>query len=359
MQVQRSVESVKDEVLEHLARAVRRRMFSDVPVGVLLSGGVDSSLIVALLAEQGAKDLNTFSVGFEAAQEERGNEFEYSDLIAREFGTRHHKFVVDARQLVDHLPACFEAMSEPMVSHDNIAFYLLSQRVSEHVKVVQSGQGADELFGGYFWYEPLLASRNALDDYSGAFFDRDHDEVSRVLDDRFLGPDHSGRFVSEHFREAGDAHPVDKALHLDTNVMLVDDPVKRVDNVTMAWGLEARVPFLDHELVEMAARIPPVLKAGYGGKFVLKEAARRILPHEVIDRPKGYFPAPELKYLDGLSLEFVKDVLNTRQARERGLFRRPYLDQLLDAPSEHLTPLGGSKLWQVAALEAWLQTHLS
>jgi asparagine synthase (glutamine-hydrolysing) len=140
--------------------------------------------------------------------------------------------------------------------------------------------------------------------------------------------------------------------------MLVEDPVKRVDNMTMAWGLEARVPFLDHELVELAARIPPGYKVDGDGKYVLKEMARSVIPSEVIDRPKGYFPVPELKYLKGRSLAFVRDTLNNQAARDRGLFRREYLDMLLDAPHEHLTPLRGSKLWQVAALEAWLQTHV-
>jgi asparagine synthase (glutamine-hydrolysing) len=146
-------------------------------------------------------------------------------------------------------------------------------------------------------------------------------------------------------------------LNIDTTVMLVDDPVKRVDNMTMAWGLEARVPFLDHELVELAARLPAEMKVTAEGKHVLKEAARSVIPSAVIDRPKGYFPVPALKYLNGKSLEFVKDAVNSACARQRGLFKRPYIDRLLDAPLEHLTPLRGSKLWQVAALEVWLQTH--
>jgi asparagine synthase (glutamine-hydrolysing) len=139
--------------------------------------------------------------------------------------------------------------------------------------------------------------------------------------------------------------------------MLVDDPVKRVDNMTMAWGLEGRVPFLDHDLVELAARVPPELKIAEGGKYVLKEAGRRVVPWEVIDRPKGYFPVPALKYLKGPYLDLVRDVLNQPKARERGLFQRPYVDRLLAEPESHITPLRGSKLWQVALLEYWLQTH--
>jgi asparagine synthase (glutamine-hydrolysing) len=135
--------------------------------------------------------------------------------------------------------------------------------------------------------------------------------------------------------------------------------------MTMAWGLEARVPFLDHELVELAARIPGRFKTGnladwekHGGKSVLKAVARDVIPHEVIDRPKGYFPVPALKYLRGPYLEQVRDTLHAPAARERGLIQPAYVQRLLADPEAHLTPLRGSKLWQVALLERWLQTHL-
>ena len=156
---------------------------------------------------------------------------------------------------------------------------------------------------------------------------------------------------------SGAATAVDKALRLDSTVMLVDDPVKRVDNMTMAWGLEARVPFLDHELVELAARIPPGLKLKDGGKGVLKDVARLVVPHEVIDRPKGYFPVPQLKYISGPYLDMVKEALTSGPARQRGLFSSGYLEQLFAAPEKHITPLRGSALWQVALLELWLQNH--
>jgi asparagine synthase (glutamine-hydrolysing) len=354
---ERPFEELRDEVGAALRRAVERRMVADVPVGVLLSGGVDSSLVVGLLAESGVKDLNTFTIGFESVNGEEGNEFPYSDVIAKEFDTTHHKLEIDSAELVEHLPDCFAAMSEPMVSHDNIGFYLLSREVAKHVKVVQSGQGADEVFGGYFWYPPLLDSPTPEEDYARLFLDRDHGEVAESLTEGYVGDDHSRSFVARHFAESPADQGVDKALHIDTTVMLVDDPVKRVDNMTMAWSLEARVPFLDHELVELAARIPPIMKVGRGGKYVLKEAARAVVPHAVIDRPKGYFPVPELKYLRGRSLDFVRDALNSRACLERGLFRRAYVERLLDAPRDHLTPLKGSKLWQVASLEIWLQAH--
>jgi asparagine synthase (glutamine-hydrolysing) len=139
--------------------------------------------------------------------------------------------------------------------------------------------------------------------------------------------------------------------------MLVDDPVKRVDSMTMAWGLEARVPFLDHEFVELAAAVPPELKLAQGGKGVLKEAARAVIPAHVIDRPKGYFPVPAIIHLEGEYLASVREALQSPEARERGLFRTDYTERLLAEPNTHRTTLGSNQLWQVGLLELWLQRH--
>ena len=349
-------EDWQERVLAALRVAVERRLVADVDVGVLLSGGLDSSLIVGLLAEQGQRGLNTFSVGFETVGQEVGDEFQYSDLIARHYGTEHHKIRVDsASRLLSELPHCVRAMAEPMVSHDAIGFFLLSQEVSKHVKVVQSGQGADEVFAGYHWYPPLLGNSDPVAAYAEAFCDRSHAEYCRAVDPRFHGEDHSRALIASHFARPGAAAPVDKALRIDQLVMLVDDPVKRVDNMTMAWGLEARVPFLDHELVELAARIPDEHKLRDDGKGVLKAVGRRVIPAEVIDRPKGYFPVPALKYLRGDVLDFVRDLLHSERARQRAVFAPDYVATLLAEPDTHITPLRGSKLRQVALLEMWLQ----
>ena len=356
----RGFDDWKGLVLEALRRSVERRLVADVPVGVLLSGGLDSSLITGLLAEAGTPDLRTYSIGFEAVDEEAGDEFKYSDLVARHYGTVHEKLQIPAAQLLGALPDAIDAMAEPMVSHDCVAFYLLSRAVSRHSKVVQSGQGADEVFGGYHWYPPIAGIDGAqagVDAYARVFMDRDHAEMARLLEPDWISEDWSGRFVANHFAQPGADSPIDRALRIDTTVMLVDDPVKRVDNMTMAFGLEARVPFLDHELVELAARIPARHKIAEGGKHVLKEAARAVIPHEVIDRPKGYFPVPALKYLRGPFLDYVRDTLDAGAARRRGLFRRSEIDRMMQSPDAHITPLRGSKLWQVALLEAWLQAH--
>ncbi len=347
----------QDAVLASLRTAVERRMVADVPVGVLLSGGLDSSLIVALLAEQGQTGLETFSVGFEAVGERAGDEFRYSDLIAREFGTTHHRDRVPVERLVEALPDAIAAMSEPMVSHDNVAFYLLSEQVRKHVKVVQSGQGADEVFAGYHWYASVAEGEGSgLETYRSAFFDGTHADVERTVSDRYLPPhDPSARFARGHFARPGADEPVDRALRIDTEVMLVDDPVKRVDNMTMAWGVEARVPFLDHELVELAAACPPELKLAQDGKGVLKEVGRRLLPDAVIDRPKGYFPVPAISHLEGRPLEMIREALLASAATDRGLFRPDEVRRLIDAPNESMTNLDGNRLWQLGLLELWLQ----
>jgi asparagine synthase (glutamine-hydrolysing) len=355
--IQRSAESWGEELLAALRLAVERRRIADVPVGVLLSGGVDSSLITGLLAEAGHTGLHTFSIGFEGAHGESGDEFTWSDIVARRFETEHQKIFIESARLIDALPATVRAMSEPMVSYDNVAFYLLSQEVAKHVKVVQSGQGADEVFGGYHWYPKLVGSGDAAKDYARAFMDRDFAAYSAQVSAEYVGLDHARELVEEQMLRSAASDPVDRALHLDTTVMLVDDPVKRVDNMTMAAGLEARVPFLDHELVELAARIPPHQKLRDGGKGILKDVARRVIPSAVIDRPKGYFPVPALKYLDGPFLGLARDALTSRAAKERGLFRRDYLDRLFADPKGHITPLQGSELWQAALLELWLQAQ--
>ncbi|MBA4243423.1 MAG: N-acetylglutaminylglutamine amidotransferase [Pseudomonas sp.] len=348
-----SFEDWREQVLGTMREAVAIRQRAAVDVGVLLSGGVDSSMLVGLLREAGVENLLTFSIGFQDAGGERGDEFQYSDLIARHFATRHHQLRIGEHEIIEQLPQAFRAMSEPMVSHDCIAFYLLSREVAKHCKVVQSGQGADELFAGYHWYPLVDGADDAFAAYRAAFFDREHDEYAACVRPAWLTGDMAGEFVREHFAQPGADAAVDKALRLDSTVMLVDDPVKRVDNMTMAWGLEARTPFLDYRVAELSARIPAQFKLPEGGKYVLKEAARKVIPSEVIDRPKGYFPVPGLKHLEGATLGWVRDLL-LDPSQDRGLFNPTMLDQLLTNPQNQLTPLRGSKLWQLAALNLWL-----
>ncbi len=349
-----------ERVHRALRRAVERRLtIADVPVGVLLSGGLDSSLLVGLLAEAGVENLLTFSVGFEDQPEERGSEFEYSDQVVERFGTRHHRYSIPNDEVLIRLPDAIRSMAEPMVGQDAVAFYLLSERVSQEVKVVQSGQGADEVFGGYFWYPLMDAEQGTdLERFARHYFDRDHSEMSEMLAPELVGEDYTSRTVARLLAEPGAETFLDKVLRMDVTTLIVDDPVKRVDNMTMAWGLEARVPFLDHELVEIAMAMPPALKLKSEGKHPLKAIARGLIPDAVIDRPKGYFPVPALKYVRGPFLEFMREVLGSEACRQRGLFRQTYIDRLLAAPEQYLTRIKGSKLWHMALLEYWLQLNV-
>ncbi|HEY3946570.1 MAG TPA: N-acetylglutaminylglutamine amidotransferase [Solirubrobacteraceae bacterium] len=346
--------------LEALRTAVRRRMVADVPVGVLLSGGLDSSLIVALLAAEGQRGLATFSIGFADGGKRRGDEFHYSDLVAAEFGTTHERIAVQPSRLLPAIGSAITAMSEPMVSHDCVAFYLLSEEVSREVKVVQCGQGADEIFAGYSWYPPLADARGSgADAYLAEFVDRPHAECNAMVHARLrLTYDPSRELVERHFAAPGARTPVDRALRLDSEVMLVEDPVKRVDNMMMAWGLEARTPFLDHELVELAAACPAELKLARGGKGILKDISRGLLPDTVIDRPKGYFPVPALSHLEGDVLALVRDALTPERIERRAVFDPAYVEMLIAEPNDHQTTLEGNKLWQVALLELWLERHV-
>jgi len=349
-----------EAVREALIRAVkRRRTIADVPVGVLLSGGLDSSLLVALLAAEGGSDLFTFSVGFEDHPHEKGSEFEYSDQVAALYGTRHQRFSIPNSEVLARLPEAVDNMAEPMVGQDAVAFYLLGERVAREVKVVQSGQGADEVFGGYFWYPQMQAAAGSdIERFRPLYFDRSHEELLETVTAAYHGPDYTSPRVAKGLGAMGMDSFLNRVLAFDVTTLIVDDPVKRVDNMTMAWGLEARVPFLDHELVELAIGIPPDIKLKSGGKHLLKLIARGLLPDSVIDRPKGYFPVPALKFIRGEVLEFVRGVLDSAACRDRGLLERRTIDRLLQNPEQHHTPILGSKLWHIALLEFWLQRNV-
>jgi asparagine synthase (glutamine-hydrolysing) len=342
-----------------LAAVERQQTAADVPVGVLLSGGLDSSLLVGLLHELGHREVQTFSVGFGDVGDESGNEFQYSDAVAERFRTRHRRYLIPDGEVLAVLPEVVDQMAEPMVSQDVAAFYLLAQRVSQSVKVVMSGQGADEVFGGYFWYPKMDAETGpALERFRRHYFDRDHDEYLATVTDAYALPDVTGEYIAGRLAEGDADEFLDQVLRLDATTLVVDDPVKRVDNMTMAWGLEARVPFLDHGLVELAMRMPPVLRLRAGGKWPLKAIARGLIPDSVIDRPKGYFPVPAFKFPQGPFLAFMRGVLESEACRARGLFRPEMVARLLAEPLAHTTRLQGAKVWHLALLEYWLQRHV-
>ena len=345
---------------ELLTAAVTKRMAaSDVPIGVLLSGGLDSSLVVALLKEAGHRDIRTFSIGFEDIDDESGSEFEYSDQVVSKFKTDHKKYLLSNQEVLPRLSEAVMNMSEPMVGQDAIAFYLLSEQVSKHTKVVLSGQGADEAFAGYFWY-PRMAKEHGdeIESFSKHYVDRPHDEYLQTVMPIYQGENHTHKWLSKEFLKPGADSFIDKVFRTDMTRLIVDDPVKRVDNMTMAWGLEARVPFMDTELVEWALKIPPSLKMREEGKYPLKKIARELLPSSVIDRKKGYFPMPALKYIQGDFLEFMSDILLSSSCHNRGIFDQKYINKVINSPRDYMTSLNGSRLWHLALLEFWMQINV-
>jgi asparagine synthase (glutamine-hydrolysing) len=336
-----------------LAQAVRQRLVGDVPLGVLLSGGLDSSMIVALAAASGHKPA-TFSIGFEPAGGQPGDEFEWSDLVSRQFGTVHYKIKVSGDRLAQALPAAVAAMSEPMISRDAVAFYLLAQEVSREFRVVLSGQGADEVFGGYFWHQRFAADSPGTAARRAARLLVNDEIISGLADEARCGRDASAEYIRAHMSAFGAATGLDAMLRLDTHVTMAEGPVKRVDNMAMAWGVEGRMPFTDHAVIELAARCPPGLKLASGGKGVLKAVAADLsLPPALITRPKGYFPVPSLVRLDAKVSDWLRAVLGSSASRNRGLFDRRFIARLLAAPPG---PGRDRILWQAGLLEHWLQS---
>jgi|TARA_B100001059_G_scaffold191535_1_gene194704 asparagine synthase (glutamine-hydrolysing) len=334
----------------------KRLSASDTDVGVLLSGGLDSSLIVAL-AKDKFPNLKTYSIGFDDDQEEKGSEFYFSDQVVEKFNTNHKKFIINNDSVLHKLPDAFKSMSEPMVAQDAIAFFMLSELVSKEVKVVLSGQGADEAFAGYFWYQNIALEKNHHKNFAKHYFDRSNDEMKSFLNINF-DEDFSLKMIEKNFKDIGSKSLLRNVLNFDITTLVVDDPVKRVDNMTMAWGLEARVPFLDHKLIELSSNIDANMHLKRNGKKLLKDISDNLLPNEIISRKKGYFPMPALKFIRGEYYDFVYDILNSSECYNRNLYNKDYIDKLLKQPNEHKTAIDGNKLWHAAATELWLQKNL-
>ena len=252
------------EQIESLLKDAIKKQSSanDVPVGILLSGGLDSSLLTALYQKPHA----TYSIGFESSHLEEGNEFYYSDLVAKHIGSKHHTFTIPTTTLIDRLEELITAMSEPIFAQDAIGFYLLSREVAKDYKVVLSGQGADEVFAGYSWYHHFY-QQPTIDSFNTHYLDRSHQELTNTIT---IAPpqDPSRALLAKHITATDPETFFSQALTFDITSFMIDDPVKRVDTMTMAHGLEARVPFLDHFLVEAAANIPAkhkLARKGQGG----------------------------------------------------------------------------------------------
>ncbi len=342
-----------------LLEAIKKRMgASDVDIGVLLSGGLDSSLIVGLLDKLGHKNINTFSIGFEDIGTEIGSEFKYSDAVVDAFNTNHKKIIIPNNEVLKCLPAAIENMPEPMVAQDAVAFYLLSEQVAKNIKVVLSGQGADEVFCGYFWY-PLMHNEigSEVGRFSKYYVDRDFSEYKQTISSDYVSKDYANAFLNEEFSKDHADEFIDKVLLLDITKLIVDDPIKRVDSMTMSFALEARVPFMDYKLVEHALSMPFTLKTKGVAKYPLQKIARGLVPDIVIDRKKSYFPMPALKYVRGEFLDFMTDILKSNKCINRNVYNQKFIDKIIKNPDNYMTALRGSRLWHLALLEFWLQAN--
>ena len=354
-----------DEIINNidvlLNSAVEKRLnIADVPVGILLSGGLDSSLITAI-SKKYKEELNTYSIGFNTINNEIGNEFYYSDLVADDFKTSHNKYNISNDDLYHNLDTVISNMSEPMVSQDSSAFFLLAKNVSLSNKVVLSGQGADEVFGGYFWYEQIMKDqgRNDTEILSKYYFDRTFDNYCNAINKNYISTDHVFNEINDKFREMDPDLPVlDKVLRLELSTLIIDDPVKRVDNMTMSHALEARVPFLDIDLIKFMLSVKSENKINKTNKYYLKKLSEKYLKNEVIYRDKFYFPVPPLKIIKNRFYDYCKNILCSDAALERNIYNRKYIDKLIASPNDNFTNLNGNELWHFTLLERWLQLNV-
>ena len=351
---------IVEETDRLLLKAIEKRFYTaDVDVGVLLSGGLDSSLIVSMASKHNLSDINTFYIGFPTIGKEEGNEFYYSDKVSKQFKTNHHKYNISQDELFESLDDVVKAMPEPMFSQDSAAFYLLAKKVSLKQKVVLSGQGADELFGGYFWYKKMYQTEGtSVEKFTQHYFDREHNDYCKMINKSFINTDYSLSLIEKLYDDQRtDISFLDKTLRIDLSTLIIDDPIKRIDSMTMSHGLETRVPFLDRDLVEFVLSIPSLTKLKNDGKYYLKKIAEKYLDDELIYRDKFYFPVPPLKIIQGQFYTYIKSILLSKSCKRRGLYNSEYIRKILSNPNSHFTKLNGNTLWHLGLLERWFQLN--
>ena len=369
-------------------------MIADVPVGVLLSGGVDSSAVLNFAVRGTSKRIKTFTVGFDGNQVV--DERPYARLAAQQFGTEHFEISLTAQDFWSFLPSYVRHMEEPVCEPPAVALYYVSKLAREHVKVLLSGEGGDEAFAGYSNYVHLLrlerirsalgplsrpagtlagllgrgAGSERLNRYGAAlgrplsvyYFSRTsgptaffNDRSSGLFAPEFLsavnGVDPAGMMLELLSRVRGN-HLLDQMLFADTKTWLPDDLLVKADKMTMANSMELRVPLLDHKVLEFAASLPAHYKVlGSQGKRVLKAAFARVLPREILTRKKAGFPVPYEGWLREQFPDEVRDILLSTQARGRGYFHAGSLQRLLDGHRTHGTH--AKEIFSLLVLELW------
>ena len=386
---------------ELLEESVRLRLMSDVPLGVFLSGGIDSSAVAAIMARQLGRPLQTFSVAFE---DNGFNELAYARDVAKAIGADGHEVVIDDRDFFGALPKLVWHEDEPIAHASSVALYFVSALARQHVTVVLTGEGSDELLAGYgkylraVWnwragsaYEQLIPApiRRAiatgvvpripspLGRYARRSFlgmDRspeamffDNFAAIRLADQQtLLAPDLRATVTREraygssldHFTHLnGTSTLLDRLLYADVKTYLVELLMKQ-DQMSMAASIESRVPFLDHKLVEFAATLPDEWKlSGLTTKRVLRESMKGLLPESILNRPKMGFPVPFSSWARGSWNAVVRDVLLDRRSRERGIIDPAAVDRLLH---DHAASAAnaGDQIWSLLNLELWYRTFI-
>ncbi|MGZ4372582.1 MAG: asparagine synthase (glutamine-hydrolyzing), partial [Gaiellaceae bacterium] len=383
-----------EELRSRLRDSVRAHLVSDVPVGVLLSGGVDSAFLAALAAEESAEPLRTFSIGFE---ERSFDELAGARLVAERYGTQHQELVLrpDAALL---LPALADAFDEPFADSSAIPTWYVSEMARRHVTVVLSGDGGDELFGGYDRYVPhprvvafdryspralrrvaAIAAARLPHGVRGKNFLRHvgRDDRGRYLDAiRFFGTDEkpalltadARRRMSEpdaehrlarHFERYAQLPWPSQMMRFDAETYLPEDVLTKVDRMSMAHSIESRVPLLDNEVVAFASTLPASLKIKNGRrKHVLKEVAATLLPREILNRKKQGFGVPLGVWFRGNLRELFSDTLLSSTCLQRGYFQPAFVRQIVN---EHLSGKRDHtlRLWQLVVFERWHQQYVN
>ncbi len=386
------------EELEALLReSVRLHLVSDVPFGAFLSGGLDSSTIVALMQQMMNTPVKTFSVGFEGGGSEKFSELPYARLVAERFGTDHHEVYVRPDDLMNLAEKVVWHMDQPIADNACIANYMVSELASRHVKMVLAGEGGDELFAGYarypgeqlascFQFIPGSIKSRALGMLQklpglrrpkvALFALCQPDELSRLINWfplfnrsmkssllssellRQLSDPYSEQPFRQRLAETDATHWLNRMLFVDTTLWLPDDLLARGDKTSMAASIEARVPLLDHKLVEFAATLPPQMKLKrLTRKFLLRKVAKRWLPAEIINRKKQGFPMPFSLWFRKEARSYVRDLLSTETVKRRQLFNPACVETLLDQHESGVAD-HGALIWGLLAVELWHRIFL-
>jgi asparagine synthase (glutamine-hydrolysing) len=369
-----SFDEAAEQLYELTKRTVREHMISDVPVGFLLSGGVDSTVVLSCAATETDKKISTFTVGFDNAQFE--DERVYARLAAKRFNSDHHEITITPQEFWDFLPSLIWHMEEPVCDPPAVSLHYVSKLARSHVKVLLSGEGGDEAFGGYTDYrnfQYLERIKKAIHPFEGAlsaavgllngvgplrkagkfapfittalseyfysrvaspftYFNQNKSELYAPGFKEMVSPCRSLEIVKSLFSRVQDQPYLNQMQYLDTKTTLPDDLLVKADRITMGNSLELRVPFLDHVLLEFAATLPPDYRVkGLATKRILKHAFGKRIPKEIIKRKKAGFPIPIAKWCQEDLRDRVRDVLLDQKALGRGYFTKRGVEQLLAA----------------------------